>query len=105
MVRRMRDLLILAIHLIVTVVTLLRPGGVRAVAAESLLLKHQLVIINRNPIFSHYRAIPRAGLWQLSSVLRARKFSLPTSIRKCNGREKMGLDWAGAARLVDAAIT
>ena len=48
MVRRMRDLLILAIHLIVTVVKLLRPEGIRAVAAESLLLKHQLVIINRN---------------------------------------------------------
>ena len=30
-VRRMRDLLILAIHLLVTVAKLLRPGGVRAV--------------------------------------------------------------------------
>src|ERR1700681_4730857 len=43
----MRDLLILAIHLLVTFVKLLRPGGVRAVAAESLLLKHQLLISNR----------------------------------------------------------
>jgi len=43
----MRDLLILAIHLVVTVAKLLRPGGVRAVAAESLLLKHQLVIAGR----------------------------------------------------------
>jgi len=43
----MRDLLILAIHLLVTVAKLLRPGGVRAVAAESLLLKHQLLISNR----------------------------------------------------------
>ena len=40
----MRELLILAIHLLVTVAKLLRPGGVRAVAAESLLLKHQLLI-------------------------------------------------------------
>ena len=44
----MRDLLLLVLHLLVTVAKLLRPGGARAVAAESLLLKHQLVIINRS---------------------------------------------------------
>ncbi len=44
----MRDLLILVIHLVVTFAKLLRPGGVRAVAAESLLLKHQLLINNRS---------------------------------------------------------
>ena len=44
----MRELLILAVHLLVTFAKLLRPGGVRAVAAESLLLKHQLVISNRS---------------------------------------------------------
>ena len=43
----MRELLILVIHLIVTFAKLLRPGGARAVAAESLLLKHQLLISNR----------------------------------------------------------
>ena len=47
-VRHVRDLLILAIHLLVTFAKLLRPGGVRAVAAESLLLKHQLLISNRS---------------------------------------------------------
>jgi hypothetical protein len=46
-VRSMRDLLILAIHLVVTFAKLLRPGGIRAVAAESLVLKHQLMISNR----------------------------------------------------------
>ena len=44
----MRELLILAIHLVVTFAKLLRPGGARAVAAESLLLKHQLLISNRS---------------------------------------------------------
>lgn len=44
----MRDLLILAIHLLVTLAKLLRPGGARAVAAESLLLKQQLLVINRS---------------------------------------------------------
>jgi transposase InsO family protein len=43
----MRVILALAIHLFVTFVRLLRPGGVRAVAAESLLLKHQLLISQR----------------------------------------------------------
>jgi len=44
----MRDLLIGTIHLLVTCAKLLRPGGVRAVAAGSLLLKHQIVISNRS---------------------------------------------------------
>jgi putative transposase len=43
----MRGLLILAIHLLVTIAKVLRPGGARALAAESLLLKHQLLISNR----------------------------------------------------------
>jgi len=44
----MRDLFLLAIHLFVTILKLLRPGGVRAVAAESLLLKQQLIVSNRS---------------------------------------------------------
>jgi putative transposase len=44
----MPELVILVIHLLVTFAKLLRPGGVRAVAAESLLLKHQLLISNRS---------------------------------------------------------
>src|ERR1700745_2685857 len=43
----MRDVLILFLHLIITVVRLARPGGLRSVAAESLLVKHQLRILNR----------------------------------------------------------
>ena len=44
----MRDLAILFIHLLATVAKLMSPGGVRAVVAESLLVKHQLVILNRS---------------------------------------------------------
>ena len=40
-------LLLLAVHLFVTLAKLLRPGGARVVVAESLLLKHQLLISNR----------------------------------------------------------
>jgi hypothetical protein len=43
----MRDVLILFLHLIVTIVRLARPGGLRSVVAESLLVKHQLRILNR----------------------------------------------------------
>jgi putative transposase len=44
----MRELFLLVTHLLATVARLMRPGGVRAVAAESLLLKHQLLILNRS---------------------------------------------------------
>ena len=44
----MHIVLILAIHLLVTLAKFLRPGGVRRIAAESLLLKHQLLISNRS---------------------------------------------------------
>src|SRR2546425_3637207 len=44
----MHELLILAVHLVVTFAKLLRPGGARAVVAESLILKHQLLISNRS---------------------------------------------------------
>ncbi len=43
----MIHLLILAAHSLATIAKLMRPGGVRAVVAESLLLKHQLLISNR----------------------------------------------------------
>jgi len=44
----MRDLIILFVHVITTVVRVVRPGGVRAVIAESVLTKHQLLILNRS---------------------------------------------------------
>ena len=44
----MREFVILVMHFIVTMAKLLRPGGVRAVAAESLLMKQQLIIGNRS---------------------------------------------------------
>jgi transposase InsO family protein len=44
----MRDVLILFVHLIVTVARLAGPGGVRSVVAESVLLRHQLLVLNRS---------------------------------------------------------
>src|SRR5262249_3960074 len=44
----MRDLAILLLHLVATVIRLAGKAGVRAVVAESLLLKQQLLILNRS---------------------------------------------------------
>jgi hypothetical protein len=44
----MRDLVVLFIHFIATLARLLGPGGARSMVAESLLLKHQLLILNRS---------------------------------------------------------
>ena len=44
----MRDLVVLFIHFIATLARLLGPGGARSIVAESLLLKHRLLILNRS---------------------------------------------------------
>lgn len=44
----MRDAVLLIAHLIVTTIRIIAPGGARAVIAESLLLKHQLLVLNRS---------------------------------------------------------
>jgi hypothetical protein len=44
----MRDLTTLTVHLLVTIARLVEPGGARSVVTESLLIKHQLLILNRS---------------------------------------------------------
>jgi putative transposase len=44
----LRRLAVLFIHFISALARLLGPGGVRSLVAESLLLKHQLLILNRS---------------------------------------------------------
>jgi hypothetical protein len=44
----MRDLIVLILHLGTTLFRLASPGGLRAVVAESILAKHQLLILNRS---------------------------------------------------------
>ncbi len=43
----MRDLAVLFLHLLVTVARLAGPGGARSVVAESVLVKHQLLIVSK----------------------------------------------------------
>ncbi len=54
----MRDLAVLFLHLLATVARLAGPGGARSVVAESVLVKHQLLILNR----SRNRSPPSASL-------------------------------------------
>lgn len=44
----MHNLVVLFIHFVAILARLLGPGGVRSIVAESLLLKHQLMIVNRS---------------------------------------------------------
>ena len=44
----MKDLLVLLVHLLTTIAKLLGPGGAKAVVADSLLMKQQLLVINRS---------------------------------------------------------
>jgi len=43
----MREIVVLLVHLVAAIMRLARPGGVRAVVAESVLVRHQLLILNR----------------------------------------------------------
>jgi hypothetical protein len=43
----MKEAFILVAHLLATIAKLIRPGGAQAIVGESLLLKLQLLILNR----------------------------------------------------------
>jgi hypothetical protein len=84
----MRDIVIVFVHLIVTVVRLARPGGLRSVVAESVLVKHQLRILRRGrkrapnlraadrviaglcTFFMHAARVPRSAIVLKPSSLR-----------------------------------
>ena len=83
----MRDLTVLFVHLIATVARLLGRGGARSVVAESLLLKHQLLILNRSRTRApNLRPIDRViaglctGLMRPSRLLRSAIVLKPATI-------------------------
>ena len=122
----MRGLLILAIHLLATAAKLLRPGGARAIAAESLVLKHQLLISNRSrhrapnlttldrvvlgmaTLFVSPRRIPKLGalvkpatLFKLHKALVDRKYRLLSS---CRDRRRKPGPKGPSAELIAAIV-
>ncbi len=44
----MREFFVLFVHLLVKIAQLMKPGGARAIIAENLLLKQQLLVANRS---------------------------------------------------------
>src|SRR5215469_13812195 len=87
----MKLLFVLVAHLLVTLARLARPGGVCAVAAESLAVKHQLLIMKRSQ-----RRSPNLTAWDRLSpgLLYAVGFAQSLG-QDCRGREK--LDSAAAS--------
>jgi putative transposase len=54
----MGNLIVLVVHFITTVLRIAQPGGLRSVIAESVLIKHQLLILNRSR-----RRAPNLRVW------------------------------------------
>ena len=64
----MKVVFVLLVHLVVTFAKLLGPGGIRAVIAETMAVKHQLLITNRSRQRApNLTATDRAlfGIWSL----------------------------------------
>jgi hypothetical protein len=64
----MKDLLVLLAYLLTTLAKLLGPGGAKAIVADNLLMKQQLLIINRSRRRApNLTAIDRVllGFWSL----------------------------------------
>jgi hypothetical protein len=62
----MKELVSLLAHLLATLVTLVGPGGVKAVVAQNLLLKHQLLSATSH--FGRARKSPGAGEAQVETA-------------------------------------
>ena len=91
----MGDFVILFIHLIATFARLLGPGGMRSVVAESVLVKQQLLILNRSR--------QRSPNLRASDRLVAGLFALPYPdyervVRHPGGLLQRGSQMSGACR-------
>jgi hypothetical protein len=64
----MQDRLLILAHVLTTLAKLLGPGGAEAMVADSLLMKQQLLIINRSRQLLH-TSPPGAYFWRLKHLL------------------------------------
>ena len=85
----MKDLLVLFAHLLTTLAKLLGPGGTRSVIADSLLMKQQLLVINRSRRRApNLSALDRIlfGFWSLflapRRILRAAVIIRPSTLMR-----------------------
>ena len=65
----MRDLLVLFVHVLITLARLAGPGGVRSVVAESVLVKHQLLILDRSRKRAPHLRVSDRGVAGLCTLL------------------------------------
>ena len=73
----MKSLVLLIVHSLVLIVKALRPGGVKALIAENLLLKHQLGILTRaRRLFTVAIIIKPATRLKFHRALVKRKYAL-----------------------------
>jgi hypothetical protein len=89
----MSDLAVLFLHLLTTIARLAGPGGARAVVAESVLVKHQLIILNR----SRHRApgIVKT-LAVCSDVAMAQRSTRPHSTKAIASRRRSSVGACGS---------
>jgi len=69
----MKDLSVLLMHLLATLTKLMGPGGAKAIVADSLLMKQQLLVINRSRQRApNLSALDRflLGFWSLFRFIR-----------------------------------
>ena len=64
----MKEVFILIAHLLTTLVKLARPGGVRAITAESLALKQQLLVLQRGRTSAPDDAVGSFVLWSVFTL-------------------------------------
>jgi hypothetical protein len=65
----MRDILSLFLHLIVVTIRLGQPGGLRSVVAESVLMRHQVLILNRGRKRApNLRSSPRRSMHSIDTA-------------------------------------
>jgi hypothetical protein len=75
-----RDLAILFLHLLATIARLAGPGGARSVVAESLVVKQQLLILNRSRKRSpNLRVADRMVAGVCALLMRPRRLIRPRS--------------------------
>ncbi len=91
----MKETAALIFHLLTTIARLLGPGGARAIVAENLLLKHQLLVHSRSRhrapnLSTHDRAL--LGFWTLflspRRILRAAIIVRPSTLLKFHAAMK-----------------
>ena len=126
----MRDFIVLLVHLIITILRLAKPGGFRSIVAESVLIRHQLLILNRGrkrapnlcavdrflaglcTLFIRRARLLRSAivlkpstLLHLHQVLIRRKYRLLFSSKRGRHRTHAGLEGRLPSPMIDGALS